>query len=881
MNWDTTTRFGCATSGDQILTAPDGTEPQTLQAVKASPIAAWGYDFAPPDLAALTDISYPVAGPPQPNADYWVMVVESPYLQAAGSTSSTDSPGEDQLKLIPLEEFLTEYVGEARSYTFGVRGGAGVDESLTIMAIFNWLELNRVGAETRVIIRARKYSDPIYLNRVTTLYASNVTVEWRSPIICGAAGGLRAMGDQPEVLRNGKTFKAKLRANASAGATVLQLSTANATTNMQASDFQAGDLIVIRGQNDVNGKALSKQTLHVASVDVGLNNLNLAEELEESYATTYPLSDWEPDHTTGTTLALAAYAALTRDGAPNDAAVRVNRTQFDSSGMVVGSVVLLATNETEADINSHAHTSGGTPYKNAARLEIKRITSIVAVDSTHSDIWFDSPLIDTYATARFAGITLYNPITNSHIINPRITYSADQTSRNTHGVQIGYGYKSTVVGAEVNGAGGQKGNGIRLSNSLDCKAIRCRVSNPKFSGSSEGYGMACYYADRCEFLDCIAEGCRHNFLAQKANGTFYGFCTSINDLISGFDLHGVRSFNTHFLGCRGFGGPGIDSDSDDHKSIFRVGNTSHACGDFNTHIEGCFVTGAKATIVGNGTTSNGNPTITSINTTGFRVGAAISGTGIPGSTTILSFTETTVTMSANASASATVAVTVSLFNTYAALEVFGASADVTMTGCFVSNCHTGIRGGYDNLSGSGENDDALRICVHGNIWNNVTVLSDLKSSGSVTGLCSGGLTVVAGTTASGATFSSVITTTSAPDISAGDQLVATTYTPYASPNRKVMVRCVLPYMSTGTATCAVMTLWAGSTCIGTNIRRIQTTGANSGTDMECTGEFTPTSNAPVTIQCRFGVNAAATLTVCDRFSSNATQKPKLYITEMP
>lgn len=616
-----------------------------------------------------------------------------------------------------------------------VAAGTGIDESAGLAEFFDTILTDRNGAITKAVVRTRTAGDSIFLDKIVTLYAGNTDVDFRARITLGANGGLRIMGDQPEVLRNSKTLKASLRAQATAGTNILQLSSSSPTTKMNAlvgGDFQVGDVIVLRGQNDVYGKALTKQVVHVASIDTASNNLILKEELEYTFETTYPTSDWPADLTTGTTIAVAAYAALTVNAAVGDVKIRVNRSQLESSGIVAGSVVLVSTNETEGDISVNAHsttpsststdsetigtgsktftvasssgfavntyvrarnsatiwmagrvtaisgnditldvvdTSGsGTlaswtlqkPYRNAARLEWKIVRSIAVVDADESDVTFDSPLIDVYTTARYGGIQLITPVVNSIFRGVRATYNADQASKNTHGVQLGYGYKSYLIDCHIDGSGGQKGNGVRISNCLECGENGCRVSNPKFFASSEGYGHTFYYSDRCWSRGCDAEGCRHNFLIQKANNTQVAYCKSVNDLISGFDVHGVRSINTHFMGCVGIGGPGLSADAT-HKSIFRVGNTSHAAGDLNTLIEGCFVNGAP-----------------------------LSGS----------------------------------IDSYAALEVFGASSDVALRSSFITDCHTGIRLGYDNRT----------VSVTGNTTSGSPTIANVSTGGLITGL---------------------------------------------------------------------------------------------------------------------------------------------------
>lgn len=819
--------------------------------------AAWGKDVA----SSIAVPTATVVTAPQDNADYWLLAYEAPLVQAAGEVASIADPNNDPRTIfLPLSEVLTRYAGEHRSVTFGVRGGAGLDEGLTIANLFN--ELLLAGAPAKVIIRARNPSDPIYINRVVTLYASNVEVDFsRSPIVYGASGALRMFGDQPEVLRNGKTAKAKLRSVATAGHAVLHLSSSDVAA-MQAVDFVAGDVIVLRGQNDAFGKALTKQVVHVLSVDEPNNDLYLFEELEYTFEVTYPSSDWPADLTTGTTIALADYAALTVNGSPQAVTVRVNRTQLESGNIAAGSVVQLSTNETEADINFNAHSSSPTttsasslligtgskafvvvsasgftvgmyiraaadssnymagvitgivgttitvnvsttvgagtlaswtlvkPYRNTSRLEIKKVLSIAVVDADESDVTFDSPILDTYVTAKFAGITLYTPIVNSSFKGVRASYAATQASRNTHGVQIGYGYQCKIEDCEVDGSGGQLGNGFRVSNSLECEIHNCRALDPAEIDSSEGYLFAVYVSDRTKILNCLASGGRHNYLVQKGNNTFVGFCASINDAISGFDVHGVRSFNTHFFNCYGVGGPNRSLDAT-HKSIFRVGNTSHACGDSGTLISGCFVHGA-----------------------------VLSG----------------------------------LIETYAALEVFGASQDVAFIGNYISDVDTGVRIGYDNSA----NDNITNFVEKNNIWVRVTSKYDDQTGPTIDDQSDGIREAAGVTTADLALSTSMPIDSSAPVVTEGVQVLTTSYTS-RSPKRRIRLAFVCPFIQIPTGGSNATGAVAGAIFVdgvflkGTVVR--VTLGATSGEGLTINATFVATGAAQ-TVTVRLGVAGA-------------------------
>jgi len=792
--------------------------------LEQSPVAAWGIDIPLDEGVTHSDLGVSPsmekgATCPLPNACYEILAVETPVTYEAGSPTGVTGPQASKLKKINLAEFTGVYDGVLRGVEYNLRGGDH-DESDVIGAIFTRLSGGNLadlsasypgvnGAPYRVIIRARKPDDSIRINKVVTLYAHNVEVEFRSPIVYGESGAIRMFGEQPEVTRGEfegePKLKAKLAEDAESGDDFIILS--DNPENMQASDFLVGDVVTLRGQNDLFGKALTKQVLHVESINVGLNKLTFAEELEFDFLVTYPGSDWVPDLTTGTTVALAAYAAFQADVSPGDMLVAVDATQLLSSGIAVGDVVLVSTNETENAINSNAHTGGGSPYKNTARLEIKKI-----VAKGLATVTFDSPLVDSYSTATFGGITLLSPITGSSFKGIRASYAEEQLSRNTHGIQIGYGYKCRIEDCEVDGSGGGKGNGIRVSHCLECEVVDSRVSNAAFIGSGEGYGFSAYTCDRNRFINCRAEGCRHNFLCQKANHTLFTHCTSVNDGISGFDVHGVNSINTHFVGCQGYGGPLLADDAT-HKSIFRVGNTSHAVGDFGTVIENCFVSQAK--LLGD-------------------------------------------------------------IASYAAIEIFGASEDISMRGCAILDCDTGIRAGYDNFADT-EADNIANVILRNNSWIRVDTLSDINDAvgESTTDLDDGGLKRVSGILTPGTTTGTQIPFNNSTPTPTGLQVVSTSYTTKA-PNRTVKVTLVVPHVATGTATNIIAQLFADSTCIGVSVTRIPTTGATSGTQIVCVGTFIG-SGSSQTIQARVGPRDAATLTFRSHF--NGFDQPFLIIEE--
>ncbi len=824
-----------------------------------------GIDGLPGPPGSGTAVNYAGIGPPGAigvpgntytdlsNGDYWA--------KATAGWKRANGPG----------------LGELTAVEFLLVGGASTDESDHLSAAFAYLAtLN--GTPFRLIVRSRSGSDPIRVNKTLGLYASNVTVDFRSPVSYGTNGSIRIIGSQTELLRRAPD-KAKLTVNANTGDTTLTLA-GDTGSNMIASDFLAGDIIIIRGQNDINGKALTKQTCHVVSRSG--NILTLAEELESDFDIVYPDSDWPADLTTGTTISLAAAAALTVTAVPGDYVLQVNDTQLTSSGITAGSIIALLTNETEYDINPHSHTSTGTPYLNTARIEHKRVVSVASVGGV-GRVTVDSPVLDTYAfgSPKYGSIILLDVVRNSTIQGVRGTFAVDQDSRSVNPVQIAYGYRCRLFDCQIDGSNGQKGNGVRISNSLECVDQNCVVSYPKYNDSGSGYGHAIYYSDRCQIINGTGEGCRHNFLLQKANLTDINGCLSVNEGISGIDLHGVRSFKTHIHNCRLLGGPAY-YDTTDHKSLLRIGNTSHAGGDFDTLITNCFLSGAlPGNLTRSGTTVITSPTLT-VSTIGLAVGMPITGTGIPDDTTISAVGTTTVTLSANATASGTVTVTIP--RTYAALELFGPSSGVSMRGCRVQDCDKGVRGGYDNLT-STEPDAITAAVISGNEWVNITSLKDFKTSQTVT--VEDYLKRVDSTflTSHDLVGTSPVDNNN-PSITAGEEIISATYTSKA-PARLVKLTAVVPYVNTSAGNTNVVChifvtgldpnnlltpVW-----VGTHVIRIVTSGATNGAGLNCFGTFAGTGAAQ-TISVRLGVHQG-TGTISGKFSGNSY--PYLLIEEMP
>lgn len=811
-------------------------------------------------------------------------------------------------------------LGKISAAQFSVVGGAGNDESNNISALFAFLE-GLSGTPVHVLIQGTG-SAPIQINKTLSLEADNVVLEFLSPVLFSGDGAIRLLGSMTEITP-GILLKGKLAVNFTTSQLTMTL--AASLTTMQASDFATGDVIVMRGQNDINGKALTKQVFHVLSVNAGLNQVTVAENPEVTFQPTYPGSDWPPDLTTGTTIALLAHAALTVDAAAGALSVTCGAAALAASGIVAGSVVRFYTNETEYDIDPNAVTTGAVPYKNTARLEYKKVN---AVDLGTGIVTFDSPIVDAYAVAKYAGLTLINIVNNSEIRGIRASFSAAQTSKNIHAIQMAYCYGCRINNCQLDGSGGQIGNGIRASDCLECNITNSRVSNPNNLDSAEGYGFAIYLSDKVTLHGCVGEGCRHNYLVQKANHTSFDACVSINDAISGFDLHGVRSFHTHMRNCRCYGGPTF-APSVNHKSAFRIGNTSHACGDYDVLIENCYVhgclamnsaftfTGAAFEMFGasHGVTVRG--CVFSDCSVGARIGnnaqfdaqlntnivfdgnefiRCTNPLDIDGESTAkdvrqIVFANNTSTQNANHF----------LFKYCEDIKVIGnrvlnPTASAGVYGYHFVHCD---RLTVINNEAYGTNrglflDDCTLCVLAGNKWFAQVDNINFVTSGTPTYTDDGGRSMVLSsynsttnfifkTTPGVGEYSLVPSSSAAPDVTLGAELIATTYTA-RQPGRLVKVHAVIPMCATGTAnTNCVCHIFVDGVAVGTGQMRITATGAGSGFQVQAIGTFLGTG-ASQAITFRFGTTVdSITLTVGHEWTSgtNKTCTPFLIIEEAP
>ncbi len=513
-------------------------------------------------------------------------------ITGGGSNALTAHAGLDYIVAHDTSDPTVNRNGTYYSYNFGVIGGAGVDESNHILAMLNTIGETGGG---RVVIRAADPADPIHIAKTVSIYYSNMQVVFAhgQVVTYEDKASLRIMGDYAQITRkiDGTAMKLNAASTVVSNETVLQLS-ATDTALMDAEATPAlrivrvGDKIVVRGQNDISGKAIEKDTTFVKSLaKVGSYwEITCTDELDYTFQATYPSSEWPPDLTTGTTIYIIDGSLITASTAINDTVVAVT----DGTVFAVGDMVEVGDNRNEYAMNASAITGAGNPYKNPANLEQAQIIAI-----SGNNITLDHALCRSASTTYYAFMALMVPVVNSTISGARISYTADGI-RSANALQITYSMDCHIYNCYVDGIGGRKGHGLRISYSYKCTAYRNHIVGALYTGSGEGYGITIYYATLIMVDHNFISGCRHNILLQLATLAKVISNVSIDDRISGIDLHGVYSVRCSIQN-NDVSRSSLNTGDSSKPGGIRIGNTSHTGGDHYNVIEGNTITGYSST----------------------------------------------------------------------------------------------------------------------------------------------------------------------------------------------------------------------------------------------------------------------------------------------
>lgn len=451
---------------------------------------------------------------------------------------------------------------------FGVLGGGLIDETDNINAALVAVQAAGGG---EVIVRSKNGTDKIYINGLVAIESNNTKLTFVSDVAYGSKGWMRISGGLAEIRRPGQIELLKLRlpsyANAN-GYMVLPMREGN------GSFLKVGDRVTIRGENDKNGRVLEKQITTITAITG--DDAICSDEPDYTFRPTYPDSEYTEDLTTGTTISISVYSAMTVDCKNTDVIPVV-----DSTGFFAGDLVYISDSRTEKDMMAPVVTN----LLSAANMEILRIAAVEG-----NNLRMERSIRREYLTAWAGGVVKMNAITNSHIKLRNVTWVGIQPDRKAHGMAINYGSNCTVRVDNMYGRGGRKGIGIRIAYSYDCHALDSKVYDAYSFASAEGYGIALYYSTLSSVRDCQIAGNRHNVLLQTATSCDVFDNVSNDDYISGIDLHGAGSTDCRIMRNR-LSRSKSYADGVTNGGAIRNGNTAHTIGDHNTLIADNYIEG--------------------------------------------------------------------------------------------------------------------------------------------------------------------------------------------------------------------------------------------------------------------------------------------------
>lgn len=500
----------------------------------------------------------------------------------AHATATEVTPGfmsdEDKAILVQLSEGGLDMhaYGMFSGAEWGIVGGVGVDESENVMTAIN--AIGNGGG--RLIIRAQNPEDPIYLGAPVPIESSNLTIHFQGQLSMGSDAYVRVNGGLGEIVRPGMSGSTlSIAANSytdGEGRLVLPMSPGHGAF------LEVDDRITVRGENNKFGLPYDKQTTVVVAIDGDI--VTCADEPVTTYQPTYPDSEWPADLTTGTTIAINAYARLTTDAVRGDRVLHVANTDY----FAVGKLLYINDARTEADMMDPVVTN----LKSMCNMEI---AEVIAIDEVANTVTLDRALSRDYPVIWGGGAALMVPVTNTHIIADNVSWAAPQPSRRNSIFAINYSDSCSIRIGYMEGRSGRLGAAARVGYSYKCWVEKCNVDGAYGFASAEGYGLTLYYSTLCNIYDCYAVGGRHNYLLQSDTLCKVYDNYSGDDYISGIDLHGANCYDCEITGntvtLSESHAPGVTNNGG-----IRNGNTSHTIGDHYTLIEGNTIINYRGTL---------------------------------------------------------------------------------------------------------------------------------------------------------------------------------------------------------------------------------------------------------------------------------------------
>jgi hypothetical protein len=361
----------------------------------------------------------------------------------------------------------------------------------------------------------------------------------------------------------------KLGATSTEGSTTLFM---GPEPESNASLFQVGQRIIIRGKTDANGVALQKEDNVVTAINTSLNTLTVLNPLEFTYLPVYPPGDFEakqgiPDRSFVTRLISYDLTANTTVGSPIISLV-------STTGLAVGDWMYLFDEGVAKDVGG---TSG-----NFIRQEVGRIIAINGLNVT-----LNHGVYHQYLTSKTARVTRLDAVGNARITNARVSWNTPSSERDNHAFFVGYAYDSMIDNCHVSDEAGfgNIGSCFRLDIGYNNKIQNCSGRNPYLIGPGLGYGVSMYGSTSCISDNCHMDGMRHGFILFKGTaGCLVTNTTIVNSTISDIDLHGANEIYNTFRGFKIVAGPTISADAND-KSAIKLGNEFHLAGASHNIIE--------------------------------------------------------------------------------------------------------------------------------------------------------------------------------------------------------------------------------------------------------------------------------------------------------
>ena len=414
-----------------------------------------------------------------------------------------------------------------------------------------------------------------YIGTSVSIEANNVHIESEIPLRWGAGERFVFSGEIEEGRQDDDSLWL-IRATSGNGETFpdrIYLSNADS-----ADEFAVGEQIVIRGENDANGVALTKEIRFVtgvvtgSGVDLTTNYIVVNLALENTYETDYPLSESpaDPDYTL---ISKLISSKMTANALIDASTVSV----ADGTQFAVGDFVLLQDFAVIDTIDDD-----GT---NDTNLEGNQITEISV-----NDLTFASPLAHDFLTADNGVVNKMLPISGTKITGTKVQFVEEPESQNRYMFWFVYAVNCkaddidiiTLPGQEDGGGDpvGHKAHGVRIGEGcINVVANNITVNRVGYSGGGLGYGVTLYDGARfCAVTNSYFDGCRHSVLEFKGAGqNLIMGNRSVNCLNSDYDAHGGGEHNSLYIGNVAIYGPEIAADVT-VKSGFRLGNPVHLTG---------------------------------------------------------------------------------------------------------------------------------------------------------------------------------------------------------------------------------------------------------------------------------------------------------------